>query len=413
MGTNILIVDDEKDIRESLKDILEDEGHRIFLAENAESARLVKNKENIGLILLDIWMPDCDGITLLKEWSITNKINCPVLMMSGHGTIDTAIEATKIGAYDFLEKPISLQKLLNSINSALKKEIQVKRLDQRFLDNTQLNWIVLFRQKLRDLKSSNIIYLKGQEGNFITICINDLVGTNYLLINPNVIIRDNFIEKAAEKGCNAILFKDFSKFDNLKKENIIKYLKLNTYKKIKIIFIDESIENNFDIELATEENVLNMPDFSNNQDMIPDFSLAILNFYLSMNKHLGYKEFEISALNSLRIANNIKNIDMLDAIIFNLIRVSEGQKITSEDVESYLHGLKNSKDYTTNTQQDTSDISENIFNKSLKEAREEFEKLYFNFHMQKKLSVSDLAKKSGVERTHLYRKLKSLGIKSK
>ena len=413
MGTNILIVDDEKDIRESLKDILEDEGHRIFLAENAESARLVKNKENIGLILLDIWMPDCDGITLLKEWSSKNKINCPVLMMSGHGTIDTAIEATKIGAYDFLEKPISLQKLLNSINSALKKEIQVKRLDQRFLDNTQLNWIVLFRQKLRDLKSSNIIYLKGQEGNFITICINNLVGTNYLLINPNVIIRDNFIEKAAEKGCNAILFKDFSKFDNLKKENIIKYLKQNVYKKIKIIFVDESIENNSDIELETEENVLSMPDFSNNQDMITDFSLAILNFYLSMNKHLGYKEFEISALNSLRIANNIKNIDMLDAIIFNLIRVSEGQKITSEDVESYLHGLKNSKDYTTNRQQDASDISENIFNKSLKEAREEFEKLYFNFHMQKKLSVSDLAKKSGVERTHLYRKLKSLGIKSK
>ena len=413
MRTNILIVDDEKDIRESLRDILEDEGHKIFLAENAESARLVKDKENIGLILLDIWMPDCDGITLLKEWSSTNKINCPVLMMSGHGTIDTAIEATKIGAYDFLEKPISLQKLLNSINLALKKEIQVTRLNQSFLDNAQLNWIVLFRQKLRDLKSSNIIYLKGQEGNFITICINNLVGTNYLLINPNVIIRDNFIEKAAEKGCNAILFKDFSKFDNLKKENIIKYLKQNVYKKIKIIFVDESIENNSDIELETEENVLSMPDFSNNQDMITDFSLAILNFYLSMNKHLGYKEFEISALNSLRIANNIKNIDMLDAIIFNLIRVSEGQKITSEDVESYLHGLKNSKDYTTNRQQDASDISENIFNKSLKEAREEFEKLYFNFHMQKKLSVSDLAKKSGVERTHLYRKLKSLGIKSK
>jgi len=413
MRTNILIVDDEKDIRESLRDILEDEGHKIFLAENAESARLVKDKENIGLILLDIWMPDCDGITLLKEWSSTNKINCPVLMMSGHGTIDTAIEATKIGAYDFLEKPISLQKLLNSINLALKKEIQVTRLNQSFLDNAQLNWIVLFRQKLRDLKSSNIIFLKGSEGNFITICINDLVGTNYLLIDQNVIIRDNFIEKAAEKGCNAILFKDFSKFDNLKKENIIKYLKQNVYKKIKIIFVDESIENNSDIELATEENVLNMPDFSNNQDMITDFSLAILNFYLSMNKHLGYKEFEISALNSLRIANNIKNIDMLDAIIFNLIRVSEGQKITSEDVESYLHGLKNSKDYTTNRQQDASDISENIFNKSLKEAREEFEKLYFNFHMQKKLSVSDLAKKSGVERTHLYRKLKSLGIKSK
>jgi len=414
MAKNILIVDDEEDIRESLKDILEDEGHKIFLAENAEVARLIKNKEDIGLILLDIWMPDCDGITLLKEWANAKEINCPVLMMSGHGTIDTAIEATRIGAYDFLEKPISLQKLLNSINSALKKEIHVTKIDQSFLDNAQLNWIVQFRQKLRDLKGSNIIYLKGMEGNFINICINSLVGTNYLLINSDAIIKDNFIEKAAERGCNAILFKSFSKFDNLRKDNIKKYLKLNTYKKIKIIFIDESIENISDIEEVLEENVLNMPDFSNNQDLIPDFSLAILNFYLSMNKHLGYKEFEISALNSLRISSSIKNIDVLDNIIFNLIKVSEGQKITSEDVESYLDNVKNKENFKINKQKDAAGIiNEHLFNKSLKEAREEFEKLYFNFHMQKKLSVSDLANKSGVERTHLYRKLKSLGLKGK
>ena len=214
MPTNILIVDDEQDIRESLKDILEDEGHKIFLAENAKNARLIKNKQEIGLILLDIWMPDCDGITLLKEWANANEINCPVLMMSGHGTIDTAIEATRIGAYDFLEKPISLQKLLNSINLALKKEIHVTKIDKNFIDNAKFNWIIQFKQKLVNLKSSNFIYLQGLEGNFINICINSLVGTNYLLINSNATIKDNFIEKAAERGCNAILFKDFSKFNN-------------------------------------------------------------------------------------------------------------------------------------------------------------------------------------------------------
>mgnify|MGYP001401097828 CR=1 FL=1 len=412
MPTNILIVDDEGDIRESLKDILEDEGHKIFLAKNAEAARLIKNKEEIGLVLLDIWMPDCDGITLLKEWASENKINCPVLMMSGHGTIDTAIEATRIGAYDFLEKPISLQKLLNSINTALKKEIHVTKMDQSFLDNAQLNWIVQFRQKLRDLKSSNIIYLEGLEGNLINICINSLVGTNYLLINSDAIIKDNFIEKAAERGCNAILFKNFSKFDNLKKDNITRYLKLNTYKKIKIIFIDESIKN-INVTEVLEENILHMPDFKKNQDLIPDFSLAILNFYLSMNKHLGYKEFEIAALNYLRISSNVKNIDVLDNIIFNLIKISDGQKITSECVESYLNSIKKKEDNKITKQQDSYNVSGDIFNKALKEAREDFEKLYFNFHMQKNLSVSDLAKKSGVERTHLYRKLKSLGIKSK
>ena len=411
--TNILIVDDEQDIRESLKDILEDEGHNIFLAENAKVARLIKEKENIGLILLDIWMPDCDGITLLKEWATTNKINCPVLMMSGHGTIDTAIEATKIGAYDFLEKPISLQKLLNTINTSLKKEILITKIDQNFLNTTQLNWIVQFRQKLISLKSLNLIYLKGTEGNFINICIKSLVGTNYLLIDSNAVIKDNFIENAAQKGCSAILFKKYSEFDSIKKENINKYLKINLHKKMKIIFIDEFIESISDTKKVSEENILSMPDFLNNKDLIPDFSLALLNFYLSMNKHIGYKEFEISALNSLRISKNIENIDVLDSIVFNLIKLSEGQKISSEDVESYLQGFNIKQENKNNVQEISFNFSETIFNKSLKEAREEFEKSYFNFHMQKKLSVSDLAKKSGVERTHLYRKLKSLGIKSK
>mgnify|MGYP006112142815 FL=1 len=310
--TNILIVDDEQDIRESLRDILEDEGHKVYLAENAEAAKSIKEKENIKLILLDIWMPDCDGITLLKEWAATNKINCPVIMMSGHGTIDTAIEATKIGAYDFLEKPISLQKLLNTINLALKKEIHVTKIDQNFLNTSQVNWVVQFRQKLTDLKTSNLIYLKGSEGNFINLCISMLVGTNYLLIDSNSVIKDNFIEKAAQKGCNAILFKNFSKFEDVKKQSINVFLKENTHKKIKIIYIDDHIENIDSFGDVAQKNILNMPDFKENEDLIPDFSLAILRFYLSMNKHLGYKEFEISALNSLRISKVIEDIDVLD-----------------------------------------------------------------------------------------------------
>ena len=132
-----------------------------------------------------------------------------------------------------------------------------------------------------------------------------------------------------------------------------------------------------------------------------------------MNKHIGYKEFEISALNSLRISKNIENIDVLDSIVFNLIKLSEGQKISSEDVESYLQGFNIKQGNKNNVQEISFNFSETIFNRSLKEAREEFEKAYFNFHMKKKLSVSNLAKKSGVERTHLYRKLKYLGIKSK
>ena len=410
--TNILIIDDEQDIRESLGDILEDEGHQIYLAENAEVARLIKDKEDIELILLDIWMPDCDGITLLKEWAKNNRINCPVIMMSGHGTIDTAIEALKIGAYDFLEKPISLQKLLNTINSALKKEIHVTKIDQTFLNTAQVNWIKHFRQKIIDLKTSNLIYLQGSEGNFLNICINSLVGTNYLLIDSNAVIKDNFIEKAAQKGCSAILFKNYSQFENLKKESISKFLEDNNFKKIKIIFIDDKIETITDIGIP-KENILNMPDFLNNRDLIPDFSIAILKFYLTMNRHLGYKEFDVSALNSLRVCEIISDIDLLDNIIFNLIKVSEGQKISSEDVVNCLQNFKSIESQENNKNKTLSSISDGIFDKTLRKAREDFETLYFEFHMQKKFSVSELAKKSGLERTHLYRKLKSLGIKIK
>ena len=110
--SQIMIVDDEVGIRDLLSEILADEGHQVLLAENAESARRLRERQRPDLVLLDIWMPDTDGITLLKEWASAGLLTMPVVMMSGHGTIDTAVEATRIGAYDFLEKPIALQKLL-------------------------------------------------------------------------------------------------------------------------------------------------------------------------------------------------------------------------------------------------------------------------------------------------------------
>lgn len=116
---NILVVDDEIGIRELLSEILADEGHSIFLAENAAQAREERRKNPPDLVLLDIWMPDTDGVSLLKEWAAGGLLTMPVLMMSGHATIDTAVEATRIGALDFLEKPIALAKLLASVKRAL------------------------------------------------------------------------------------------------------------------------------------------------------------------------------------------------------------------------------------------------------------------------------------------------------
>jgi DNA-binding NtrC family response regulator len=116
---NILVVDDEHGIRELLWEILNDEGHSVELAENAAQARAARLRERPDLVLLDIWMPDTDGVTLLKEWSTTGALTMPVIMMSGHATIDTAVEATKIGALAFLEKPVTLQKLLKAVEQGL------------------------------------------------------------------------------------------------------------------------------------------------------------------------------------------------------------------------------------------------------------------------------------------------------
>jgi DNA-binding NtrC family response regulator len=120
---NILVVDDELGIRDLLSEILFDEGHQVELAENAAQARVARQRTRPDLVLLDIWMPDTDGVSLLKEWAATGLLNMPVIMMSGHATIDTAVDAVKIGAQAFLEKPITLQKLLKAVEQGLAKEL--------------------------------------------------------------------------------------------------------------------------------------------------------------------------------------------------------------------------------------------------------------------------------------------------
>ncbi|MFA7505005.1 MAG: response regulator [Burkholderiaceae bacterium] len=121
---DILVVDDEIGIRELLSEILGDEGHAVTLADSANQARQARETSAPDLVLLDIWMPDTDGVTLLKEWAANGKLTMPVIMMSGHATIDTAVEATRIGALDFLEKPITLQKLLKAVEAGLAKRTE-------------------------------------------------------------------------------------------------------------------------------------------------------------------------------------------------------------------------------------------------------------------------------------------------
>ena len=409
---NILIVDDEKDIRESLGDILIDEGFNVFLAKNASVAIKYKKKQKIDLILLDIWMPDIDGISLLKSWAKNKEINCPVLMMSGHGTIDTAIEATKIGATDFLEKPISLQKLLKSISGALKKSVEIDKIDKYFLENNALKYVNDFKTDLQKLKNSYFTALVGPKGNFINVCKSFLVSSSAFNIDSQDLITPNIIKVAQAKGTKYIVINNFFNYTDEKKNILISLAEEITSSKIKIIIIESLInEKSLNtlklIDRSFEKNILLMPDLMSDKDLIPDLSISILNFYLEKNKDFGFKEFEISALNELRVNKNITNIDTLDGIIFSLMIGSQTENITITDINSLNKSLTNSNKIIS---EDEHRIT-SLFNQPLRDARDNFEIMYFNFHLQNKISVADLAKKSGIERTHLYRKLKQLKIK--
>ena len=138
---SILVVDDEMGIRELLNEILTDEGHTVYAAESAIQARTIREQMRPDLVLLDIWMPDIDGITLLKEWSKTGQLTMPVVMMSGHATIDTAVEATRIGALNFLEKPIALQKLLKTVSKALESSPKYVELEMQKVPQPNTNQV--------------------------------------------------------------------------------------------------------------------------------------------------------------------------------------------------------------------------------------------------------------------------------
>jgi len=147
---NILVVDDELGIRDLLQEILNDEGHTVEVAENAQQAREARQRDQPDLVLLDIWMPDTDGVTLLKEWSSAGALTMPVIMMSGHATIDTAVEATKIGALAFLEKPITMQKLLKAVEQGLTRSTVRKLQSPAFAPVASASEIELIVEPGRD-----------------------------------------------------------------------------------------------------------------------------------------------------------------------------------------------------------------------------------------------------------------------
>src|SRR3954464_15297904 len=171
----ILVVDDEIGIRELLSEILTDEGHQVALAENAGAARRLRSAQRPDLVLLDIWMPDTDGITLLKEWAGNGLLTMPVVMMSGHGTIDSAVEATRIGAFDFLEKPISLPKLLATVGKALAGGKTLQKTGLALVNLGRARVVQELRQRLEQVaRLRTPVLLVGDAGSGFEVCARHL-----------------------------------------------------------------------------------------------------------------------------------------------------------------------------------------------------------------------------------------------
>lgn len=431
----ILVVDDEIGIRELLRDILQDEGYHVELAENAAAARAARLHERPDIVLLDIWMPDCDGITLLKEWDSGGLLTMPVVMMSGHGTIDTAVEATRIGAFDFLEKPIALQKLLKTVGEALKHGEQLPKSEMNLASLGKSPIVMALKDRLDKIAASSSlspspVLLIGPKGSGAELCAR-------FLQNPNTpwlqLIELNRLASAPLDILEAIR-------DGLL--YITELTDLNkTEQKGLLLLITKADKYNVRVVCSTSENLpklqadglfdhnllqalsavsLRIPSLDEHKEDIPDLVVSIANLQFEL-ADMEYREFDIAALNSLRNADWPGDLAQLDAVVRNLIQTSLGKKISLEDVKRVVHQFDAVKPWTESSDDRRSATTKSsvatsglILDQPLREARDEFERLYFEYHMQAAMhNMSKLAEIAGLERTHLYRKLKQLGIKIK
>lgn len=423
----ILVVDDELGIRELLREILIDEGFEIFLAQNASEARDLKKNKVPDLILLDIWMPDCDGITLLKEWVNEKFLTSPVVMMSGHGTIDTALEATKIGAFDFLEKPITLQKLLKTVNEAIKHSNNMPKIEINLL-NVGKSFVIQDLKKrldkLNSLKTS--LLLLGPEGGYAKICAQYLHPKNQPWINIKdfEVVSNTPTELLDQNRGGTIFLNEIYHLNKSQQKGLNLLIAKATNYDVRIICatsksLNQMKEVNFDKYILNEllPGSLLLPSINEHKEDIPEIASSILTMYLAKSNKSDYKEFDVAALNMMRSMDWVGDIEELESFVLNLMRTSLLEKITIDDVRrvSSQFNLLHHKNMVSKKIRDNKDQDlDDIFKKSLRDARDDFEKMYFKHHLNHNdQSIAKLSEVSGIERTHLYRKLKQLGIKVK
>jgi two-component system nitrogen regulation response regulator NtrX len=411
--SQILVVDDEVGIRELLSEILRDEGHQVRLAQNAGEARQIRGRLRPDLVLLDIWMPDTDGITLLKEWASTGQLTMPVVMMSGHGTIDTAVEATRIGAYAFLEKPIALQKLLSTVGTALRQgtlksntpavPVTIGKSRAAELLRAQLD-------RLRTLKSSALFV--GEPGAGMEQCARMLHQPNTAWVAPDDFsaldqMETNLVGQAAE----GILFlREVAEMTRSQQKNLLNQaLKLERYhtrllSSSSVDLAERVAQGAFEPRLYALLTgvVLRMPGLRDRAEDVPELANLVLSRAIEA-KDVPARTFNTAALNMLRNYHWPGNLLQLESVVKTVAQLALGGEIGVADVSSALATL----DAPPSSPAQTFPLD-----RQLREARDAFERVYFEYHLSREGgNMSRVAERVGLERTHLYRKLKQLGVK--
>ena len=444
---NILVVDDEPDIRNLVQEILIDEGYRVRVAENTKVARKHASAQPPDLVLLDIWMPDEDGISLLKDWQGNGTINCPVVMMSGHGTVETAVEATRLGAYDFIEKPLTMAKLLASVKRALedaheKQDAPHLVVEEPIGSSPQTR--VLREQAKKLARHNNVLLLVGESGvgkktfasyvhsiganrgkPFIEASddhFNTRDGAKELFgVEADDLVTPGMLE--LYRG-GTLYIDDVANINNAGQKLLSRLLQRNHYyrmggrilQKLDMRVVGatrcdlqtEVKANRFDDELYFCLNIIPIRIAALREHLqdVPE----LLRHYIDVHcakENYPYRSFSIAAQNRLLHYTWPENIRELKNLVQKLLILSSAEEISAKEVglalnESALAHPSQSSHY------------EKLYQLPLREARETFERDYL-LHQLKQVdgSISKLAERVKMERTHLYRKLRTLGINTK
>ncbi|MBT6652842.1 MAG: sigma-54-dependent Fis family transcriptional regulator [Gammaproteobacteria bacterium] len=459
MKPYILVVDDEPEIRNTVRDILEDEGFEIETAEDGGTARHAYQARRPDLILLDIWMPDIDGITLLKEWADAGEAEAlPIIMMSGHGTVETAVEATRLGAYDFLEKPLSLAKLLLTLNNALKasrlKQENLTLQKDRPTSITQPTGKSSLLEQVRNnaeriAQHPMPILISGesgagkklfaryvhqqspqQQGPFIVMSVSSVASenTNTELFGSeaNGQIHYGRLEQANQ---GTLFLEEIGEMAASTQARLMGALEAGSFLRVGGT---EPIQPRFRIIASTQKNLseevaagrfredlyfhlngvpLEVPPLRER----PEDALELLNFYIDhFNQHhnLPYRTFSMAAMNLLRQYSWPGNVLELKNLVQRLLIMGNEGEISQEEVAPMLSMQISHPN--TNTATTHGVTNPGTFQLPLKAARERFEHEYLLFHLiDTRGNVTQTAERAGVERTNLYRKLKALNIDPK